>query len=562
MPLAALSVLLGAWGAPKQALAQLPGYTGGYPTLQSLYKNAEALAASPLLERLPYGTSQNGQPLVAYRLADSPTPGLLPAVVVLGGLDGREAYTSHLCLGLMQQVLQAHTQGVDSVRKLLKTTALVFIPVAFPDGAVWGQKGMIYETDGNTQPHDDDNDARTDEDGPDDLNNDGLITLYYYQDPAGEYLPHPLEPRLFVKADVSKGQKGQYSLLTEGIDNDKDKRWNEDGTGGTAFNRNFTYQYPWFKAGSGKGPLTEPSARQLVEFLFAQKTVHTVWVLGPQDNLLKPWEHDAKAEPKTGLVGKTDAECLKRLSDNYLKLTYPKNKSVKTVADASTGGSLLHWAYQHYGRFAVGGPGWYAPTAAPTMADTAAKARLDKRLNHDLADIRRLAYLDLAGQTDCYVFTQPIKHPDFHDRVGGVGGLKPFAGLAPPYPALKDSLLPRSTQWLLHLGNQLPQLTVAEFQAEPLGSDIFRVCLRIANTGGLPTHTEVGKNLMALQELVAELSLAKGQKLLSGYQRTKFGHLAPGASYQTTFIVQGKGALGLKAGAPHVGSVSGSVELK
>ena len=85
-----------------------------------------------------------------------------------------------------------------------------------------------------------------DEDGYEDLNKDGLITLMRIKDPAGRFIESDEDERIMVEADISKGQSGNYLVYSEGIDNDKDGSFNEDGPGGVDFNRNFTFNYESF----------------------------------------------------------------------------------------------------------------------------------------------------------------------------------------------------------------------------------------------------------------------------------------------------------------------------
>lgn len=82
-----------------------------------------------------------------------------------------------------------------------------------------------------------------DEDGPEDLNGDGYITLMRVKDPEGNYIIDPKEPRLMRLADPKKGEKGMYKIYSEGLDNDDDGQINEDPLGGVEINRNFPHDF-------------------------------------------------------------------------------------------------------------------------------------------------------------------------------------------------------------------------------------------------------------------------------------------------------------------------------
>ena len=80
-------------------------------------------------------------------------------------------------------------------------------------------------------------------------------------DPTGKYMAHPQDPRILIEAEADKNEQGRFRILTEGIDNDKDGKFNEDGPGGVDFNRNFTFEYPYFQAGAGPSQVSETETR-------------------------------------------------------------------------------------------------------------------------------------------------------------------------------------------------------------------------------------------------------------------------------------------------------------
>jgi hypothetical protein len=105
---------------------------------------------------------------------------------------------------------------------------------------------LRYERQGNSVDTDDDRDGKFNEDPYDDLDKNGKITWMRIQSPVGEYRLNPDDNRSLVKADITKGEKGQYLLMREGLDNDKDGNFNEDGEGGVWFNKNLSFAHPSF----------------------------------------------------------------------------------------------------------------------------------------------------------------------------------------------------------------------------------------------------------------------------------------------------------------------------
>ena len=139
-----------------------------------------------------------------------------------------------------------------------------------------------------------------DEDGYEDLNKDGLITLIRVKDPAGKFIKSNEDERIMVEADISKGQSGNYLVYSEGIDNDKDGSFNEDGPGGVDFNRNFTFNYESFGPEAGMYPVSEPETKAVADFLFDRFNIYSVFIFGPQDNLGEPSKCCSQALTRTG----------------------------------------------------------------------------------------------------------------------------------------------------------------------------------------------------------------------------------------------------------------------
>ena len=126
-----------------------------------------------------------------------------------------------------------------------------------------------------------------DEDGPEDLNGDGLITSMRVEDPEGEFIPDPARAaRCSLKADKAKGEKGAWKLLSEGVDNDKDEQWNEDGLGGVNLNRNFPLQLlSSSRPDAGRHQVSESETRALADFVVAHPNIGLAFTFGAADNL-------------------------------------------------------------------------------------------------------------------------------------------------------------------------------------------------------------------------------------------------------------------------------------
>jgi hypothetical protein len=117
---------------------------------------------------------------------------------------------------------------------------------------------------------DDDGDGKVNEDGPDDLDGDGVIAQFRYKDPKGQFVIDEVDPRLMVRLEANEQTaKARYSVVTEDRDNDGDGRRGEDTEAGIDINRNFPER--WWRddgtpGGTGVYPTSSPEVRAVAEF--------------------------------------------------------------------------------------------------------------------------------------------------------------------------------------------------------------------------------------------------------------------------------------------------------
>ena len=177
------------------------------------------------------------------------------------------------------------------------------VPLGNPDAySRYFSKPLWYDT-GNGRPFNDDTDDRTDEDGYNDLDGNGIITQMRVKAHDGIWIPVDGEPRLMRRADASKGEKGIYKLYTEGIDDDGDGQYNEDAPGGTNININFPHLFKNFGRRSGLYPGSEPESAAILKFAFAHPEIAMMISFGQTNYLLSP--------PQGGRKGSFDTESIR-----------------------------------------------------------------------------------------------------------------------------------------------------------------------------------------------------------------------------------------------------------
>ena len=208
-----------------------------------------------------------------------------PAIFVMGNPEGTVPLGSEATIKLTMLILE---QGKTS------DFTWYIMPTLSPEAHNHYFDKVKFENPGNLRKHNDDMDEATDEDGPDDLNNDGYITQMRYFHPEGEYIIDESDPRIMRKANFEKGEKGLYKIITEGIDNDKDGKYNEDSPGGINTGINFPFLFRPYTPTGGQWPGSEPEVYAVMDFIFNHPEIAASITFGNTDFSLYPPESKRK----------------------------------------------------------------------------------------------------------------------------------------------------------------------------------------------------------------------------------------------------------------------------
>jgi hypothetical protein len=251
--------------------------------LRSLVDDSDLAAMRPL------GRSREDREIWLVEIGDrsgGPLDGR-PALLIVGNLAADHVLGSALALETIRYLVGGGDgEMADSLDAVLRNHVVYVIPRLDPDGAEAMFARPLATRTRNARPFDDDNDGRIDEDPPEDLNGDGLVTAMRVADPSGEYVVHPEDPRLMKRAEPSKGESGRFTVYWEGVDSDGDGFLNEDGPGGVDLNRNFQHAYPYWERDAGPHMVSEPETRALMDFMIAHGNIGAILTFGHADNLV------------------------------------------------------------------------------------------------------------------------------------------------------------------------------------------------------------------------------------------------------------------------------------
>lgn len=530
-------LLLGMLAILTPALAQT-----GYSSHSQLSARLKSLPAKSRLAALvSIGKSSGGKDIWAVTLSAG-DHSKNKAVLIVAGADGRHPAGTEMAVKLAEALVAL---PADSLAGLLKNKTLYIIPGLNPDALEQVTASLKYERSGNATTRDDDRDGRTDEDPFEDLNADGLITQLRIEDPTGTYVSAKDDARVLVKADAAKGETGKYLLITEGTDNDKDGRFNEDGPGGVNIDKNFTYNYPMFEREAGEYQASEPETRAFLDFLYKNNNIHTVFHFGLSNNLSEATKFDRANASKRIISGLQEKDAA--VTEMVSKM-YGKAGITNAPVLPQTAGNLTQTAYYHAGRFSYSTPGWWVPKAKETEKKAGPPARKPEGSG---PEANYLKWADEVGVKAFVPWTR-VSHPDFPDKNVEVGGLMPYALHNPPVPFL-DSAVIRHQAFFTDYLNALPRTEIVNTRVEPLDNGVNRVTVTVVNKGLLPTYAEIGDRVRYIYKVSCKIRLSEAQTLLSGKPNNYRGAMAAGESEEYSWLINGKGKITVEGGSPTSG---------
>ncbi len=498
-----------------------------------------------------------------------------PAMLVVAGIEGNDLIGCSVAVSWIKHLIEQYETNTQ-MTKLLQTTTVYVIPRLNPNAAGHFFNEPKCETTRNDKPVDDDHDGLMDEDGPEDLNGDGLITSMRIEDPEGEYILDPNDDRLLIKADPLKGEVGAWRYLTEGIDNDHDELWNEDGAGGVNFNRNFPYNFEFFASDAGVHQVSEAETRALADFVIDHPNVGIIMTYGAADNLLKTPKSAPppdRRKPMTA-IDEDDAGYYKAMGMLYRKALGLD----KELEDTSCPGTFSDWMYFHRGRLSLAARPW-SPALAVEILKTSEKKEKDAESEHkksnermdkedkDDADKRNekerqeLKWFD-EHAPQAFVKWQAIEHPDFPNQHVEVGGYSPFALTNPPVEMI-EQIAAKHADFLTIVAQRLPRIGIRKIETHHLGQSVYEVRIQLENTGFLPTSISQGQTTREVYptRLIIELD---NRFFLSGTRITNIPLiLGSGGMEEVRYIIRSSGRkkINFELISVLAGQVTGTIEL-
>jgi hypothetical protein len=536
---------------------------------------------------LPIGFSRLRTPLNVVRLSNGEPAKGQPAILVVANIDGPQVFGSAVALAHAEALANGFASD-ERIRAFLSNTTLYVLARANPDAAAARFATPLQEVEASGTGVDNDRDRRMSEDPPSDIDGDGVIAGMRWKDPEGEWILDPADPRVMLRADAKKGQRGEYKLAVEGRDLDHDTRVSEDGALDAVLNQNFPYDWQEHAPAAGTFPMDEPESRAIAEFLLLHKDITLVITYGTLDTLVEKTKSvgdnapSQKRIPPAGWL-ESDANLLAELSKRYGELT-----GNKTKGRGSEAGSFQSWAYQHRGLWSLAIPLWDMPTelkkkeAAAKTEDKEGEKEKDEEKGEDKSapaaeksagksakkdepkpseDLQRLKWMDSADESARFLPWKQFAHPELGEVE--IGGFAPFARCEPPQ-AEWATMAAKELDFLLSLGADLPRIAISELKAERLSPGLIEVKAALLNDALLPVHSRANMRAETSRPLRVRLVLPDGAKLAAGSTQTLIRDLGGKARRELRWLVlcDRPTQIGLKVDSDHAGEVTAVVEVK
>ena len=524
--------------APLLVLGQLK-----YPTYNEVVSTINGFNTKGVVSQSVIGKSFGNENISVIKLQSDDKP--KPTLLIVAGIDGKHPAGT---IGALQLTKKLIALPKDSLQAILKEKSIWVVALANPDAYRRNSSGQQWLS-GNRRKVDNDRDGRLDEDGAKDLNGDGIIAQMRVESPVGNFKAHKDHTDVLVAADKSKGEKGKYILFPEGIDQDLDGRYGEDGEGGVNIDRNFTFDYPAFVSESGDYAASEPETRALVDFIFANPQIASILHLGLSNNLSEPERYDARSANERIIKSwsSNDVEVSKYISSIYKEQTKSLGEATKFTAAP---GNFTNTAYYHLGKYSFATPLWW-----PSVTDSTKNA--GKPTDASETFYKWVKQNNVQG---AILPWQKVQHPNFPNQNVEVGGVVEVFKNNPPVELLETSVNAHAG-FVVKLLDNMAKLLFDTPKVTSLGNDIFRVELSVMNVGTMPTYPEIADRIRFVSRFKTVCDLQNSQQFLSGKRIQLYPSLQGGGSQTFSWLIKGKGTIKIQAGCPTSGEQQIEVKL-
>lgn len=433
-----------------------------------------AAAHPDLIKLSSIGKSYQGREMWLLTVTDFKTgkPEEKPGFYIDGNIHSNEIQGTEMALYTAWYLAETF-KDIAFIKELLADKVFYIVPTINPDARDHYMKEPNSQNSPRSGviPVDNDRDGLIDEDGFNDLNGDGHITMMIRKSPTGRMKKDPNDPRRLVPAKPD--EQGEYEVLGfEGIDTDGDGRVNEDGTGYYDPNRDWAWKWQpnYIQSGAYKYPFSIPENRNVRDFVMAHPNIAGAQSFHNSGGMLL---RGPGAEEDAGSYNTDDVRIYDAIGKKG-ELLIPGYRYLIVHKDLYTAwGGELDWFNSGRGIFTF---------------------------SNELFTSYMYFNRQGSGQEDAYAFDQSLlfgdaivtwqeyDHPQFGKiEIGGVK--KNFTRADPGF--LLESDAHRNMAFCIYHAYHMPKLVVEEMTEKNLGGGLTEITVVITNKRMIPTHSSI-----------------------------------------------------------------------
>jgi hypothetical protein len=447
-----------------------------YYTYEGLVDAMKKIAAAhPGLAKIEsIGKSYEGRDIMTLTITDYSVGKAeeKPGMWIDGNIHSNEIQGGEFSLYAAWYLTEMHVD-TEFIKELLRDKTFYITPTINPDA----RNNFFLEPNTANSPRsgmmvlDNDGDGLAGEDGLDDLDGDGHITLMIRKSPTGRYIKDPQDGRKLILVDSDK--VGEYEMLgQEGTDGDGDGQVNDDGVGYYDPNRDWgwNWQPDYVQRGALRYPFTLPENRSVMEFVMKHPNIAGAQSFHNSGGMIL---RGPGAEEDINTYNREDIRIYDAIGKKGEELI-PGYRYLTVYKDLySVFGGELDWFYGNRGIFTYSNE--LMTSYLYFHKQSAGRGNQDENFDVD-------KYLTMG---DAFVNWHEFEHPQF--GAVEIGGFKKTYGRAHPGFLLEQDAH-RNAAFTIYHAYHTPKLSVMDVKEEELGGGLKAITATIFNERLMPTH--------------------------------------------------------------------------
>ncbi len=373
--------------------------------------------------------------------------------------------------------LAENFKDIDFVKELLADRVFYIVPSINPDG----RDNYMKEPNNPNSPRsgmipiDNDRDGLVNEDGFNDIDGDGHITMMIRKSPTGRFKKDPSDPRRLIPVGVD--EIGEYEMLGyEGYDVDGDGRVNEDGEGYYDPNRDWGWKWQPnpIQGGAYKYPFSIPENRAVRDFVMKHSNIAGAQSFHNSGGMIL---RGPGAEEDLSTYNAADVRIYDAIGKMGEKLI-PGYRYLVVYKDLySVFGGELDWFYGGRGIYTFTNELW---TSYQYFNEAS------QRGGGRFGSSEPYEFDEWLLFGDAIVEWKEFDHPQF-GKIEVGGPKKNFTRANPGF--LLESDAHRNMAFCIYHAYHMPKLQVEEITEKSLGGGLTEVTVVITNKRMMPTHS-------------------------------------------------------------------------